>query len=603
MDYPVDKKNNECLYNDEIHKYWHEETKKQYTSVTTFISEYKEKFDANYWSAYKTLERILPLGTFASYKRKYGAKNCAPYLYKEQLIDKDEFNTVRAEIIAEWDAKKEKACEHGTNFHLAKEHGWVDYEAHFIKGKKFITSHTYDLSDLEDGVYPEFLVYNNEYGLAGQVDLLIKDGKDIIIADYKGLEISTPILTKDGYIPIGDIKIGDTVFDINGNQTKVEHVSSIHYNPCYKITFDTNDVLIADHEHKWILNDGEFSTEDIYKRYLDTKTKKQELRIRIPNQINIEESNELPIDPYVLGLWLGDGASACGTITCVNSTIWDEVRSRGYKVGNDTSAEDRAESRCVFGLVTKLKTLNLIHNKHIPDCYITASYDTRLDLLRGFMDADGYFHKKRNRFVMATTKKWQAVDTAKLVASLGFKPTILPCNKYLNGRVFEGWDTCFYMDINPFLCRNQDIVLKNTSHVAKYRFIKSIERIDTVPTKCIAVDSPTKSYLAGYSLIPTHNTNKQFQLESFRDRKNGYKMMQAPLDKLMDCHMGHYTAQLNLYAWMVCQLGDFNIKQLMIEHYDRFETLTKYEVPIIQDTMHNLVNDGLYQGILTPVGV
>ena len=107
---------------------------------------------------------------------------------------------------------------------------------------------------LEKGVYPEFMIsYKSDDGIlriAGQLDLLIKDGNDIYIYDYKGLPLDTKIPTKNGWTTIKDIKEGEEIFDKEGNITKVLHKSDIHYNPCFKITFDNGESIVADHEHR-----------------------------------------------------------------------------------------------------------------------------------------------------------------------------------------------------------------------------------------------------------------------------------------------------------------------------------------------------------------
>ena len=177
--------------------------------------------------------------------------------------------------------------------------------------------------------------------------------------------------------------------------------------------------------------------------------------------------------------------------------------------------------RTVLNIRGELNKLNLLKNKHIPDVYLRASHEQRLDLLRGFMDTDGYFNKTRKRFVMATTQLWQAEDLSKLVSSLGWKPTLIKCKKYCNGKVFDGYDVCFNATENPFLIRNQDCLDFATANkdVSLYRNIISIEKIDSVPTKCITVDSPNHTYLAGYNLIPTHNSNKKLDKKSFFNQK------------------------------------------------------------------------------------
>ena len=152
-----------------------------------------------------------------------------------------------------------------------------------------------------------------------------------------------------------------------------------------------------------------------------------------PRPLNLK-NKELPIDPYVLGCWLGDGSKQCGVITNETNNVLGEIQRRGYTLGEDISAEDRTSSYTILGLYPKLKELNLINNKHIPDIYQRASYEQRLDLLRGLMDTDGYYNPKRKRFVMETSQEWQCYDFIKLLASLGIKSTKFDIIKKLNGK-------------------------------------------------------------------------------------------------------------------------------------------------------------------------
>ena len=187
------------------------------------------------------------------------------------------------------------------------------------------------LLDIERGVFPEYMIYrksdDGKFRLAGQIDLLIKDGNDIYIIDYKGLPLDTIIPTKNGWTTIKDIKEGEEIFDKEGNITKVLHKSEIHYNPCFKITFDNGEEIIADHEHRWLISfrrpdksykDVVMTTEEIAEWLI----KKPRTSYTIPKILNAKPLNlpdiELPIDPYVLGCWLGDGSKSCGILTNVN---------------------------------------------------------------------------------------------------------------------------------------------------------------------------------------------------------------------------------------------------------------------------------------------
>ena len=383
-----------------------------------------------------------------------------------------------------------------------------------------------------------------------------------------------------------DIIVGDTIFDGNGIPTKVQHVSQIHYNPCYKITFDNNSTLVCDHEHKWVINkfigsskkegskriNVEMLTTDIFEYYKNNTLK---LAVAI-NPIKIENDIELLIDPYILGTWLADGCRSGGTVTCLNDKVWDEIKKRGHTIShNHNRNNDKAESRTIYGLRSNIIKLGLLNNKHIPDIYLRASYKQRLDLLRGYMDGDGHLNICRKRCDMRTTSLKQAQDIQTLVHSLGYKCTILPYKtKGFGKENIQAYALSFRMKESCFLSRNfnySDII--NYTSKNNFNYIKSIEMIDTVPTKCLAVESEDHTYLAGKCLIKTHNTNKEIKTTNGywqydKETKKKYYVgnyMLEPLSHLEDCNLNHYKLQISTYAWMLEQEG-YIVKDVAFTH-------------------------------------
>lgn len=191
----IDKKNDKCCYNDVKHLYWNEENDKTYTSVTTLIGKFKTPFDSEFWASYKAFEKLYT-GSKESAKEIKGALRKSKKFnlnLSEYGIDIDLFNDTKQEFLDAWEEEKVKSCERGTNIHLKKENEFYKAGKHelskFGLGGKFDCKKDYYELDLEKGVYPEYLVYvESKDGflmLAGQIDLLIKDGNDIYIIDYK----------------------------------------------------------------------------------------------------------------------------------------------------------------------------------------------------------------------------------------------------------------------------------------------------------------------------------------------------------------------------------------------------------------------------------
>lgn len=621
-DVKYDKINGNVAFVEDIHKYFDvTNPDKKYISVTTLIEKYGQPFDSNFWSAYKALEKLLPKEVWALEKKSLlSSKKFNKKILEEYNISELEFNKVQQSLLDEWQENNREACERGTKIHADFEKLFTnkpnnDYVKKFGVGGKLAYGNN-DLN-IENGVFPEYLIYRESDDgillLAGQVDLIIKKGNEIWVVDYKGLPLDTPIATEDGFKLMKDLNIGDKVFDKDGKLCSVTAKSEIHNNPCYKITFDNSESIIADHEHRWLISfstskSGKHRGEYIHKVmtteelswYLDS-IKDHKVSTNIPKILNVSpidmEYKELPIDPYVLGCWLGDGSKSCGIITqSKDSKLWEGIINRGYSLGDNlVHSENRegTESRTVFGLITKLKELNLINNKHIPDLYLRASYSQRLDLLRGLMDTDGYYHTKRHRYVMNTDSEWQARDLIKLLGTLGIKPTLFNVTNKCDGKEFKGWHVCFNsMTINPFLTRNQTIQ-KPKMDKCSFRVIKSVEVCETVETQCIEVDSPSHTYCFGYTMIPTHNTNKKIDLKSGFDKKTMSTVkMKYPLNKLDDTNYWHYTLQLSTYAWMLQKINpDFIIKDLMLLHVDHDGNETLYHCDYLKHEVEKMLYD------------
>lgn len=577
--------NKQILFNSKDHSY--NGKKITYTSVSTLIGRYKKPYNREYWSTYKAYEKLLGKDAFKDIRKKLGYKMEDSSLFKdlESLVTKSDLDKALSNILSDWEHEKDKSIKKGNDYHSfkedqAKELGFCENP---YTGKEFPTIHSTKIEyknnieyrsptvsklyDLEDGFHPELILWDDESRLAGQSDLVfietINGDRFIDIDDFKGLALDTPIATSTGWKYMKDIEVGDTIFDGKGNLTKVSHISKIHYNPCYKVKFDNNTELICDHEHKWVISkvkhynikktkgyyrqNVEMTTDDIFDYYQNNKLK---LAIEI-NSLKTKDI-DLFIDPYLLGLWLADGNRTCGTITCINDNIWDELEKRGYKLSNNHNIiNGKACSRTVYGLRTELRKLNLLGNKHIPDIYLRASLTQRLNLLRGYMDGDGYFHKVRNRYVMSTTSSQQASDMQSLICSLGYKCTIIPYKTSGFGKTnIQAYQISFRSLDNPFLIRN-NYAIKDGIYSFKnnFNYIKSIEKIDTVPTKCLAVESTEHTYLAGKSLIMTHNTNKKIVKNSI------FGKMRDPLGHLDCCNYNHYRLQISMYAKLLEKAG------------------------------------------------
>ena len=614
----IDKQNGNIGFNEEFHRYIDlTDPTVKFTSVTTMIEKFGQPFDKEFWSAYKALEKLLDADSWKLEKKSLlSTKKFDPIILELHNITELDFNKTQQEILDSWDEENRKSCERGTKIHAGLENSFYNKGkdislSKYQIGGKFECQKDRTTLDLENAVYPEYLIHwdspSGKLHIAGQIDLLVKKGNSIVIGDWKGLPLDTEIPTLNGWSTIADLQEGDIIFDKDGNPTKILHKSEIHYNPCYKITFDNGDTIIADHEHRWEISfstskkskyHGEYkvqvmTTEEIanYLKNLPEKRTSYDIpKIVNPKPLNLENKN-LPIDPYVLGCWLGDGSKQCGAITNETNNVLAEIQRRGYSLGDDISAENRTSTYTILGIYRKLKELNLINNKHIPDIYQRASYEQRLDLLRGLMDTDGYYNSKRKRFVMETSQEWQCYDFIKLLSSLGIKSTKFDIIKKLNGKEFHEYSINFStLGLNPFLMRNQEIEYP-TRDACSYRNIDKVELVETIPTQCLEVDSPSHTFLCTNKMIVTHNTNKKIDTKSYFDSKSRSSVkMKFPLNNLDDCNYYHYCLQLSTYAYIIESYNpDFTIEDLVLVHFDHNDNMTVYHLPYLKKEVERML--------------
>lgn len=409
------------------------------------------------------------------------------------------------------------------------------------------------------------------------------------IFDWKGLDINVPILTEKGWKTMGTVEVGDIVYDKEGKKCKVLHTSEVHHRKCYEITFNNKDKIIADNEHRWLITFGDntrgfkdvvMTSEEIHSYLQQFKSSKISPH-KIPKIRNakpiVNDNIQLPIDPYVLGCWLCGGYKLDGIIKNKEYGIWLEITRRGYEIGEDIpqngDGNDKGEILTVFGLRPKLIEMGLLGNKHIPDIYMNSSFEQRLDLLRGLMDMDGYYDKERNYFGMNTSQEWKARAIRMIASSLGFKVTITKSEG-------DGIDITFNGNINPFLVRHHsNDIPKNNAH--EYREIVSVEEVETIPTRCIEVDSPTHTFLCGENFLVTHNTNKELTKDFVR---NTGLMMKPPFNNMYDEALSHYYLQFNLYQRMMESIGLKIIARRLV-HLKRDGTYEVHSVPKIDDSI------------------
>ena len=265
----------------------------------------------------------------------------------------------------------------------------------------------------------------------------------------KQLALDTIIPTYTGYSTMGEIQVGDTVFDSNGKPCLVVAKSAVDYSEAaYRITFKDGEIVDAGERHLW---SGEYNCNG-YEPAMMTTAQIAASHLKAhghyPFRIPVAEAaimppRDLPVDPYLYGYLLGNG--------------------------------EAPKSFC---------------DKEIPIEYLRSSVEQRFQLLRGLMDSDSCIVETKGQLCLTSTKKPLAASVSELLWSLGIKNEI--ASKESTTRV-DWLMPCGAHESDP-----------NTRK--RYRYIDRIDPIPNPGMQCIQVDSPSHLYLVGRSFLPTHNS-------------------------------------------------------------------------------------------------
>lgn len=192
----IDKQNGNTAFNEENHVYWNiEDDSVKYISVTTMIEKFGQPFDKEFWSSYKALEKLLPKDEWAIEKKSLlNNKIFNRDILEAHSINENAFNIEKQTILDTWQYENKKSCERGTKIHAQLENSFykkkknIDLAKYQVGGKFECIKDSTQL-DLENGVYPEYLISwdspSGKLHVAGQIDLIAKKGNSIVILDWK----------------------------------------------------------------------------------------------------------------------------------------------------------------------------------------------------------------------------------------------------------------------------------------------------------------------------------------------------------------------------------------------------------------------------------
>lgn len=346
----------------------------------------------------------------------------------------------------------------------------------------------------------------------------------------KSNKCSTPLATVHGWTTIGDVQPGEQIFGTNGQLTTVLAKSPVWLNStCYEVFFSDDTSLIVSAEHEWTVETIKrpktltIDTDTLYRTHRQTDARKSaRYRIPMPDPIQLPHA-DLPLHPYVMGLWLGDGAVNDGTIAThlgsPEEDVWATLRGLGYDAVRQppTRSDGVRDVRHVYmpdggDIRYVLDGMGVLGSKSLPQAYLRASVAQRMELLRGICDADGYIDPKTGKIEITTVNQTAAKTYSELLSTLGIKHTINTNDINVGGLeyqkhrvIFHAYENQPVFHIRRKLARQKPVPRKRSQSASRY--IVHVEPVDSVPTQCIQVDSPDHLFLVGEKMVPTHNSH------------------------------------------------------------------------------------------------
>ena len=392
--------------------------------------------------------------------------------------------------------------------------------------------------DLTRLIEPEgddpFVLHPGEFVLASTYEVVSLPDDVAGRLEGKALAIDTPIPTRGGWRTMGELRAGDEVFDEFGRPTPIVAVTGIMLNRrCAEVVFSDGQAIVADLQHQWATTT---KPERKHSRAASVRTTQEiaeslragkEWNHHIPLTRAVQYPEQpLPVDPYVIGVWLGDGTRSKAEITVgigdeqileeitrAGYAVWPSSGTRAFRIGGLSRGyvgrnRDRLSGQFTVdgSLSSELEAMGLLHDKHVPEMYLRASASQRLALLQGLMDTDGHIDVYgRCEFVNTDERISDAV--VELSASLGLRPKKRKKRVTLYGvEQKPAFQVKFTPNINVFRLNRKAARVKNGDCHA-FRAIVDVRDVEPRPVRCIQVANSSGLYLAGQTFIPTHNSS------------------------------------------------------------------------------------------------
>jgi superfamily II DNA or RNA helicase len=372
-----------------------------------------------------------------------------------------------------------------------------------------------------------------------QVDLVnaaIKNKRGVIFAPTsagKAQPLHSLVATPSGFVKMGNLKVGDLVCTPHGGSAPILAIHKQGKKKIVKVVFSNGDYVECCEDHLWKVNalydqwNGKIlTTKEISKR-IKCPNGANRFNIETPKHVDFEEKSTL-IDPYLMGILLGDGSFRRPNNISVTISRSDIVEFCRKTLDNNYHLIKRSGEKYHYEICgkQKIKKFNHIYHaeirrlelngkfsyeKHIPQEYLINSYDNRLNLLRGLMDSDGYI-SARGMLSYVTTSEQLSKDFVFLVNSLGGTCRLSKKRKWFTHKGVKkqgrlAYNIAFTMPekVCPVRCEYKKDRYTKFRTRNKNRTISAVEYVGKMECQCIEIDHPDHLYVTD-NFVVTHNS-------------------------------------------------------------------------------------------------
>lgn len=373
---------------------------------------------------------------------------------------------------------------------------------------------------------------------------------DAIWGSGKAQPLDSIVMTPFGPKKMGDLRVGDSVCTPDGSTADILGIFPQGKKKIVSVKFSDGSLVECCEDHLWLTQTMHERNRRKYNRKSKTYTFDPiPAKVRSTKEISITmnpsdgrgnnhaipmtqpvffQEKELPLHPYVLGCLIGDGSFRGNSISFTSAdpeiprTMSDLLPSGTWmkqthhsKIQyclNDENANWRKKNRIVKIIEEMGMMGHFSYEKFIPEDYKLSSVESRVAILRGLMDTDGWVNKDGHFSSFETTSQQLAQDVKFIVESLGgtSKITKSPSSYLKDGRRVECRDSYEVIvkmpaAINPFLLRRKAERWNPPTKYPPRRYISSITDIGEKECQCIYIDSEDHLYLTDNFAV-THNT-------------------------------------------------------------------------------------------------